>query len=262
MGINRFSMLEQTLQSLGFAEKEAKIYLTALARGGTTIQDLAEATAIPRATTYVQVSALLTRGFMHCFEKDGRTLYSAAPPERLLEHLDALREQAQQKTALARTLLPELLALQPDAKLPKVRLFEGLNGLQAMRDELLKHREVEWYSFSGFDQYRRAVPDEANRRAQVHELWKNANRCKAVISAHDVAPLTAPLKFLYERYQIPPDQFPTPGEVAIFANTIALISYEEKPTGVLIENAELATVMRSLFALAFERAKMYTRLDV
>lgn len=253
-------MLEQSLQSLGFAEKEAKTYLAALRSGPATALELSRDTAIPRATVYLHADALVRRGVLTEREESGKTVYCAAPPERLLELLQSELDDIKRRESAAREIITELKSLTPSARLPKVRLFEGLDGLEAMRAELLKYQNIEWYVAAGAESYRRAVPEEL-RKLQIERLWKNSNRCKAIVSASEDPPLADPIKYLYERYRVPTSEYPMPGEVAIFENTIALISYHDEPMGLLVENAEIAAVMRSLFRLAFEHSKMFTRLD-
>ena len=253
-------MLAQALQSLGFAEKEARIYLSALSSGRQTAQGLSQATAIPRATVYLQIDSLKTRGLLEPFEENGKTLYRAAPPEQILEQLRAERNELERRESAAHTVVTTLKSLTPESNLPRVQLFEGADGLEAMRAELLKHRNIEWYAASGLSHYRAAV-DEVSRKRQYERLFELANRCKAIIAGTDEPPFPDPIKFLYERYLVPPDTFPMPGEVAIFDDTIVFTSYRDGPAGVLIKDRDLATVMRSLFRLAYERTKLYTRLD-
>lgn len=255
-------MLQETLQSLGFAEKEARVYLAALAHGPATAHDLSEVTAIPRATVYLQLSSLAERGLITNTEHGSGTLYRAAPPERILEGLGKERATLEKKEAAAREILLNLKSLSPETRLPKVRLFEGLAGLEAMRAELLKHRDIEWYCLSGQEGYHGTVPPE-QRRAQMEKIWQQSLRCKAIISGTEKTDsFPEPVKYLYERYLVPPDQFPAPGEVAIFGDTVALLSYQAEPLGILIQNQDMATAMHSLFQLSFERAKAFQRMDV
>lgn len=253
-------MIEQTLQSLGFAEKEVKTYLVALAHGPLVATDIQRETALPRATLYLQLTSLEGRGLLNAYEEDGRTLYRAAPPEKLLEMLRLQREAIERKEAAVRLIVPELKSLSPDARLPKVKLYEGMDGLEALRQELLKYQDIEWYTITGKDAYHHAVPPE-QRKAQSERLWKNALRGKVILSARDEEPFPEPIKYLFERYMVPPDTYPVPGEIAIFDDKIVLLSYRNEPVGMLIQNADLSTALRSLFQLAFAEAKRYKRVD-
>lgn len=253
-------MLEATLQSLGFAEKEVKTYLVALAHGPLGATDIQRETALPRATLYLQLTSLEGRGLLAAYEEAGRTLYRAAPPEKLLDMLRQQREAIERKEAAVRSIVPELKSLSPDARLPKVKLYEGLDGLEALRQELLKYQGIEWYTLTGTDAYHGAVPPD-RREAQSDRLWKNSLRGKVILSGLDEKPFPEPIKYLFERYMVPPDKYPVPGEVAIFEDKIVLLSYRNEPVGMLIQNADMSAALRSLFQLAFAEARRYKRVD-
>ena len=51
------------------------------------------------------------------------------------------------------------------------------------------------------------------------------------------------------------NQYPFAGEVVIFGNTVALISYSDRIVGSIIEHKDFARTMRSLYELAWKAAE-------
>lgn len=254
-------MLEQDLQSLGLTEKEARVYLAALELGQASVQKIAAAAHLPRPTCYLQINTLSQRGLMSSVEEGKKRLFIAEPPEALLTLFQREAEEVRAKQEALANMMPELKSRMTGDELPKVRLYEGLEGLEAMRRELLKLKNTEWYVFTGSDYYSKAVPQEL-RLLQLKRLTDRKLKCKAIVSSEKADnKITSELKYFFERYWVPTSKYQAPGEIAIFENKIALLSYDRHPIGVMIENRSIATVMKSFFKLAFERAQMFKRLD-
>src|SRR3989344_162010 len=254
-------MLEKDLQSLGLTEKEARVYLAALELGQAPVQKIAAAARLPRPTCYIQIATLTERGLMSSVEQGKKRLFSAEPPEALLSLFRREAEEVQAKQEALSHLLPDLKSRMAGGDLPKVRLYEGHEGLEAMRRELLKLKNTEWYCIFGSDHYQKTV-SESSRTEQLKGLTARGLRCKSIsVAKAPTAQIKSELKYLYERYHVPSDKYDMPGEVAIFGNKVALLSYEKRPMGIMIENTAIATAMRSFFKLAFERAQMFKRLD-
>lgn len=70
-------MLEQQLKQLGFADKEAKVYLASLKLGSNTIQEIARSAGVNRATTYVIIEKLIKKGLMSSIKKGKKTFFKS-----------------------------------------------------------------------------------------------------------------------------------------------------------------------------------------
>ncbi|MDZ4385041.1 MAG: helix-turn-helix domain-containing protein, partial [Candidatus Moranbacteria bacterium] len=76
-------MLEKDLQEIGLNEKEARVYLSALELGQSTVQDIAKKALVNRATTYFVIESLMKSGLMSSFQKGKKQYFVAADPDRL-----------------------------------------------------------------------------------------------------------------------------------------------------------------------------------
>ena len=88
-------MLEE-LKKIGLSENETRVYLALLELGGSTAQEISKKAGVKRATTYVQLEALMKFGLVTSFEKaperkNGaqKTFFRAEDPEHLADHGEA-----------------------------------------------------------------------------------------------------------------------------------------------------------------------------
>ncbi|MFZ2912066.1 MAG: helix-turn-helix domain-containing protein [Candidatus Absconditicoccaceae bacterium] len=81
------SELILTLQSYGFSDKEAKVYLVALELGSSPASTIARNTAIKRVTVYTIIKDLKIKGAITEQQKDGVDIFSATNPSVLMKSL-------------------------------------------------------------------------------------------------------------------------------------------------------------------------------
>jgi len=88
--------MKHILKELGFSEKEADIYLSALRIGSASVSELAKQAKIKRAIAYVVLEKLREKGLVSLSEKRGKQIFIAQDPEKLLQLLaledDELKE--------------------------------------------------------------------------------------------------------------------------------------------------------------------------
>lgn len=258
-------MVARELMRFGLTEKEARVYLAALELGPVPVQDIAKQSGVNRATSYLMIETLIERGLMSSVERAGKKLFMAEPPERLRQLLTHEEERILGIRVAFDRILPELsLLLQTAPERPRVRFYEGIEGLEAMRTDFFTgERTHELLLIAAADDYHKIVG--IGRRlphAKRIEALRNRERC-IFTSDHSVEELrrTLPLVDNIERRRIPSDRFPLAGEVAVFGNKIALLSYQGKVMGVLVESAFLAQTVTSLFNLAWETADRFEKMD-
>ena len=99
------------LKHLGLSEKEALVYLSALALGPSPVQDISEKANVNRATTYVMIEMLAARGLMSTFEKEKRRYFIAESPDRLSSILRIQQKELEEKQNEFQKTLPALMEL-------------------------------------------------------------------------------------------------------------------------------------------------------
>lgn len=241
-------MYSKELQHLGLSEKEAKVYLASLELGPETAQNLAKKAAINRPTAYVQIESLKQRGLMSETQKGKKTLYSAESPRQLSSLLNSLEKELAYKKSEIHKVLPALTQLFESAgERPKVRFYEGEEGIRAVEEDFLRVKNKKIQGFVNMDRLRELFPNHSD-----YSKRRIAKKIRSqVIYTQKGGALPAmsdPAKLREARY-ITPDKFPISADITIYDNKVALVPYKVNPIVAIIENNEIADTMRALFFL-------------
>ncbi len=244
------------LMHFGLSDKEAKVYTSALELGPSPVQVISRKAGVNRATTYVQIASLTGRGLMSSYEQGKKRFFVAEAPDRLAALYEDELQHLRDKERILKDILPELKRLRPSEGIPAVRLFEGHEGLETVRQELLQSGVKVFSEFIGQDYYTRAVP-EASKRKQFERVKAAGIRGRIIISIKDSASMKRPEGTTHlMRRAVSADVYDAPGEIAVFDNKVVMLSYRGDPVAIQIESPELAKVVLALFNLAWEKVKV------
>lgn len=247
--------LDKNLITLGLSQKEASVYLASLELGPTTAQNIAKKAGVNRPTTYVMIESLTKRGLMSSFEKGKKRFFTAESPERLQNIFHLQRKAVDEREHGLRAILPELRALSSGTEKPRVRFYEGLEGLEAMRTDLLHLKELDLLSIFSLDDAQQILHQEHTEPFRKKLLDRKA-KTRYIFTSSE------PPKNLPEAWdgrRVPKDIFPLHGEITIYGDCVAMLSFKGKLIGVIIENHGLAETMRSVFELAWKAAHQYSK---
>ncbi len=248
-------MLEKELQKLGLSEKEAKVYLASLELGPSVVQVLARKAGVNRATTYVMIESLIKRGLMSSFEKGKKRFFTAESPFQLLSLLKKQEAEIKEKQKGIEEILPELKALFASAEeKPRVRFFEGKEGIKAIREDFLRTKDRKIETIYSADFIREVFTDE-ERRDFVEKRMKKGIKVRSIYTFKKgtLTDKTA------TRSKIPIEKFPLFCDIIMYDNNVAITSLKGKLFGIIIESKEFADTMRSIFELAWEAAEKYQK---
>ena len=246
-------MYEQELQNLGLSEKEAKVYVTALELGAETVQNIAKASGINRATTYVQIDSLKEKGLMSEFEKGKKTYYVAESPNRLKNLLAVIEKELALKKSEANSVIPALVSMFDGmGERPKVRFFEGMAGALAVREEFLKTKGKLIYGFINYDKLMHYFPEQESEYTNVRA--KKSIRTKVFYASKEVVKGATSKEFLREAKHIPADKVDIDASITLYDNKIAISTYSANPISVVIESDSMAKTFRSIFELFWSKS--------
>lgn len=131
--------IRTTLLQLGLSEKEATVYQALLMTGPSSATTLSQRVSMPRSTTQFTCQQLVDKGIASVARKQGTLYYAPEPPEKFLALLEHERWKIDQREEYARSVMEELRHLaHPAASQPKIRFYEGKEGLSQCWDELLQ----------------------------------------------------------------------------------------------------------------------------
>lgn len=237
-------MLNKDLERIGLNEKEARLYLAALELGESNIQQLAKKSSVKRTTAYDIIDSLKKRGLISQSSRNKKTLFSATDPNKLEEDLD------EKKHALKR-ILPELMMIANSIdKKPKVRFFEGYEGIKEVYKDTLHFSDSEllaWVSPDAINAFDVEFLDEFYLPKRVQKkIWVRA-------IAPDVEQMQGykevDEKSLRKTRLSDAQAFPLKVEINLYGkNKIAAMSFEEK-FGMIIESQRIFETLQSIFEM-------------
>lgn len=247
------------LSHIGLSEKEASVYIASLEIGPSVAQDIAKKARVNRATTYVMIESLSSRGLMSSFSKGKKRYFSAESPERLLSVLNVQQKEIEEKAREIKTIIPKLQAIyNSEGERPDVRLLEGPEGIQAAR-EVFHHIEGEFIEIVPIEDARQFQDVMQGRDEHINELKRRDAKFRilAVMKEPDITKLSDMPGG--EVRIIPQSKFPIHGEITVRGNFIYMFSYKSVVLSLVITSKELADTIRALFDLAWEGAEKYKK---
>ena len=248
--------LQTTLTELGFSDKETKVYLALLELGRGTTSEIARGAGILRTTAYNILDILAGKGLVKLTGKEPKAEYVALPPEKIIDYLEKEIKDYQEKLNRANQLAPQLKSIHNVAERPKIKFYEGKDGLKEVYEDTLTSTEP-IRAFAAVDDMHQALPD------YFPEYYKR--RAKKGIAIRGIVPATemalerlkSNKEELREMALVPKDKYYFSPEINIYDNKVMIASWREK-LGIIIESEEIADAMKKIYELAWAEAK---RLD-
>jgi sugar-specific transcriptional regulator TrmB len=249
--------LEKILKQLGFSDKESKVYLAALELGPQPVQEIAKRAGVNRATTYVMIESLTQRGLMSSMEKGKKRYFTAESADRLFNIVNAEKEAATAKEELIEKIMPDLRALTASSESkPRVRFYEGVEGLKAIMQDFTESK-VDYIEHAlDVDEFRKHFSDE-DFPEHREKLIKSKVKFKGLITTSGSPPaLIAESEVFSKQFRyVPKEKFVFPGEMVIYGDKVAILTFKGKVMGVIIESHEIKQMLSTLFNMAWESAK-------
>jgi sugar-specific transcriptional regulator TrmB len=242
------------LEKAGFSDKEIAIYLALLEIGKGTVSEIARKAGVGRTYGYTILDGLAAKGLASISGKEPKHEYIAESPRKLITLLEEELESKKQVASELKSILPELIAAHSVEDRPKVRFYEGIQGMQAVYEDTLSSNEPVIRGYLKYDELHNTLkqyfPGYYKRRA-TKELFGRAIATDTPLARerkkHDKEENR-------EIRLIPKDKFDISPEIDIYDNKVMIVSWREK-LGVIIESGEIADAMKKIFDLVWETRK-------
>lgn len=237
--------ITKKLIDFGLNKKEVDVYLSALELGETNIQRISKKSGVKRTTVYDVISSLKEKGLISETTKNKRTVYYAEDPR-------TLEKSMEEKMEKLKNIMPELLSITNliDKK-PKIKYFEGLEGIKNIYKDTLNYPNQELLAWTPeeaatdfdeafFDDY--YLPQRIKKNIWVRGIWNDKPRIKKYIALNE--------KQLRKTKITPKESFiDLEVEINLYAkNKIAIMSFEEK-IGLIIESQKIFNTLKSIFEM-------------
>ncbi len=242
-------MLLDVLKNLGLTDKESKVYLACLELGSAPVSNISKNAKINRVTTYDILEKLIHKGFINYLTKNKIKYFSAVKP-------DSIYKITKQKTDDLRKALPELKRMHGETPHPRIRYFEGLNGIKAIYEDSLTSKS-NILNFANSEEIRTHWPEYdkeyvEKRAAKKIYLKGIAPLDKAGLKVH-----SENKKYYRNIKLIPRNKYGFSNEINIYDNKVSIISFNEGLIGMIIESKEIADTQRVIFKMVWEFAEQF-----
>ena len=152
--------LLKELRGIGLPDKASLVYACLIEMGIGFPSKIAERTKLNRSTVYHTLHELAIRGLVSRVERGKKICFQLEKPTQLVSFAKKQIGLAEERLDRAKTILPELeglFALTPHK--PRVRFFEGLQGILAVYEEHLQVSEpYEMLGYSNVEELMRVLP--------------------------------------------------------------------------------------------------------
>ncbi len=238
------SILRNLQEIAGFSDKKAKIYLALLELGEAGVADIAIKTSLKRTTVYSILPELHSEGLISVSKKSGKKKFFIEDPRYLTVSME-------EKAKMIQPVIAELQVLHNISPYkPKVTIYEGLGGMKDIYREVIKNisKGDIILSYIGTSDFEKVFPKEISDYYIGERIKKSAiNRIITIDSSMAKKWQKSARQDLREIKIISDPQYHFSGDMKVFGNKVAFLSYKENFMGVLIESKEISNLNRSWF---------------
>lgn len=242
--------LQKAIEQFGYKSNEAKIYLSILTLGESTVSEIALRAGMPRTTAQMLIQRLYKDGLMNFIFKKKRRLWFAENPEKLFIRL-------KEKETLLKEVMPQFQALRNDAGTTKpiIKFYSGADGIKEILRDILetKHHILSLTSLDDAllllgDDFKYFIKQRYSRYLHVRFLTKRHPETME-LKKRDAKELRQ-TRFLPDNCKLKNAQF-------IYGNKMAIFSLKKKmPIGIIIEDQDIVDTQSWLFELAWNSARL------
>jgi len=247
---------EEPLLSFGLSSREAKIYISLVETGPSSVAALSRHSGVNRSTVYVVLRALEKKGLAKITDDRKIRMFMATSPDVLLIKTREITEKQLKIRSEIEYLVPKLRAAYKDTfSKPTIRIYEGKEGLWETYFDVFSSDVKEFRVYEDLSNILKVFPDfiqhdSIQRLTRGIDLYSIAPARKEII---DLC-LSGVTINHEELVFIPQENFKSPVDITIYGDKVAFASSRDL-FGIIIEHAEIAEALKSSFDLAIAEAK-------
>jgi len=242
-------LINQIQQNLNLNPKEAATLVAVLEIGPASISDIAKRAKIKRPTTYYLIEELIKKGLVIKVPSGKRVFYKTVSPNKILNLLEKKKQNFAQ-------ILPQLNALYvAKPSQPKVRFFEGKEGLTNIYEEML-NTSKKVYSIFSYDDFMTVFTEKENEQffailrkagGLFYDLIKPTPLAKNSVTKQTFRKDVVKIKFLPKDFKVTIDLLAT-------SNKTAMLSFKSL-AGVIIEDQDIAESQKEFIKYIWKTIK-------
>lgn len=264
--------IKPQLQHIGLTDHEATIYTFLLEKGRATAQQIYTKTGVHRVTTYNVLENLTQKGLVSVMDTEKKRVFQPESPKKLIDLLNRKEEELERAHNILKNnkdrlsqFLPTLeVVYQSLGERPKMRFLEGLEGLQNIREDMIRIvKESKTPIYEIFSEEITKFIDtkiglDLPSKDKVDKVMSEEKLPVNLIYTYKQEENKFPENFYtkqQDRNYVPYNEYPIDADIIVYGNKTIIISSLGNISSVMIENREVANTLRTLFRLAIERIK-------
>lgn len=255
--------LLRQLEDMGLSEKEARVYVANLILGPATVQQIANQADIKRVTAYVILESLANLGLISQTSQGKKTYFTAEDPTSLRRLLDKKEREVQDQKKAFDSFLPDLESLKNiSVETPTVKYYDTLEGMRSVIGTFMINAAANGaeyiYGLSDIDKVEKFFPEIAKHKGNPERIKAGKHSRFIYTSTRGAIYQSTDKEANRESRYVPIDKYPISGDLTIAGDYMLFLSLDtDRPFGVTIKSAPLATALRSLYELAWISAEQY-----
>ena len=249
--------VEKLLELSGFSDKEIAVYLSLLELGKATVTEISRKSGVSRTHCYIILGELVSKEIISVLGKEPKQEFMAESPIKLKDYLEEKFLRHKEVFEKVEKLIPDLISIHKTGDRPRVRFYEGIDGLIDVYDDTLTAKEP-IVAYACYEDMEPLLP-------KYFETYYK-RRVKNKIFARGIVPET-PMAIEHKKRDVeemrdlslvPKDKFNFTPDIEIYDNKVMIASWKEK-LGIIIESQEISDAMKKIFELAWIGAKNFRK---
>jgi sugar-specific transcriptional regulator TrmB len=225
------------LEDIGLSPTEIKVFLIISSVGESKAGKIIEKSKLQSSSVYNAINSLIEKGFVSYIKKSQIKYYKAADPEAILDYIE------QKKKEYLR-LLPELKARQNREQNEGVEYFKSHKGIKTIISEMLKDaKKGDIYRTFSIE-----TPEEYEEiRKKIFMPMKQIFKEKKIIQKgifHEAIKHTPKAASRMKKRYL---KIPMPPSTLILNDKVAIISWKDEPSGILINSKDISSSYKQFF---------------
>lgn len=247
--------LVKILESAGFTEKEAEVYLALLELGKANVTEIAKASGLKRGIIYVILEGLMKRGYASELPERKINTYQAMDPSAIVNNLRLSWRNFSEMLPIFRSLGNS------GKKRPRISYHETKEGILNAWEEM-NHPGSNAFFISSYERIEKHFPGAIADWVDRARKGILKAKCRHLIADMPYErQLAQEFLSINQEVRVMPELQGILMDFTIYDNKLAITSLGEEPFIVVIESAELVASMQPLFELAWRAGKRVSRIQ-
>jgi len=251
-------MLDKILKELGFSDNTVKIYNRLIDTGYSSARQLAENLNLPRPTVYDNLKLLMDNELVVEKMEESKRLFGVDDIKNLKHLVSSKIEELKNNERIIEELLPGL-KLKTKALEPKIKFYNGSEGIKKVLKDLLWYKDIETYTMWPISEMVEILGEEYLANLNRRLIRQN-------ISIKGIWPKDKEVDFKKCPYlgigtghlrqlRLAPKNMTWNMSYWLYADKVAFISSKTESFGFVIHSRDFANLIKSQFNVIWELSK-------